>query len=67
MYSRGSIRTYKEASTLINLAQDNKMEDFDEICNKMEAAANVKLAKQQAKEIKQEEAEEKLTITEKNV
>ena len=67
MYSRGSIRTYKEAATLIKLAQDNKMDDFDEKYNKIEAAANIKLAKQQAKEIKQEEAEEKLTITEKNL
>ena len=67
MYSRGSIRTYKEAETFIKLAQENKMDDFDEKYNKIEAAANVKLAKQQAKEIKQEEAEEKLTITEKNV
>ena len=49
MYSRGSIRTYKEAATLIKLAQDNKMDDFDERYNKIEAAANVKLAKQQAK------------------
>ncbi len=30
MHSRGSIRTYKEAATLIKLAQDNKMDDFDE-------------------------------------
>ena len=67
MYSRGSIRTYKEAATLIKLAQDNKMDDFDERYNKIEATANVKLAKQQAKNIKQEEAEEKLTITEKNM
>jgi len=29
MYSRGSIRTYKEAETLIKLAQENKMDDFD--------------------------------------
>ena len=49
MYSRGSIRTYKEAATLIKLAQDNKMDDFDEKHNKIEATANVKLAKQQAK------------------
>jgi hypothetical protein len=67
MYSRGSIRTYKEAETLIKLAQENKMDDFDEKYNKIEAAANIKLAKQQAKVIKQEEAEEKLTITEKNL
>ena len=67
MYSRGSIRTYKEAATLIRLAQDNKMDDFDERYNKIEATTNVKLARQQAKDIKQEEAEEKLRITEKNV
>ena len=29
MCSRGSIRTYKEAETLIKLAQENKMDDFD--------------------------------------
>ena len=48
-YSRGSTRTYKEAATLIKLAQDNKMDDFDERYNKIEATANVKLAKQQPK------------------
>ncbi len=67
MYSRGSIRTYKEAATLIKLAQNNEMAKFDERYNQIEAAANVKLAKQQAKEIKQEEAEDKLTVTEKNM
>ena len=66
MYSRGSIRTYKEAATLIKFAQDNKMDEFDKRYNQIETVANAKLAKQQAKEIKQEAAEEKLTITEKN-
>ena len=67
MCSRGSIRTYKEAASLIKLAQNNEMDKFDERYNQIEAAANVKLAKQQAKEIKQEEAEDKLTVTEKNM
>ena len=67
MYSRGSIRTYKEAETLIKFAQDNKMDEFDKRYNKIETVANAKLAKQQAKEIKQEAAEEKLTITEKSL
>ena len=43
------------------------MDKFDERCNQTEAAANVKLAKHQEKEIKQEEVEEKPTIIEKNM
>ena len=43
------------------------MGEFDKRYNKIETVANAKLAKQQAKEIKQEAAEEKLTITEKSL